>query len=110
MAKNKFEWTPDFWQGWRESDNPYRQHKSRRDRLLVSRLFELRDGERILEVGCGYGWVSQRLWEAPSIEWIGVDRSAEMVSKLLSTASAAEARTLVADAIRLPFEDCKFDK
>jgi hypothetical protein len=24
MNCKKFEWTPDFWQGWRESDNPYR--------------------------------------------------------------------------------------
>ena len=35
MNPKEFEWTPDFWQGWRESDNPYRQYKSRRDRQLV---------------------------------------------------------------------------
>jgi SAM-dependent methyltransferase len=110
MAKNEFEWTPNFWQGWRESDNPYRQYKSWRDRLLVSRLLELRDGERVLEVGCGYGWISQALWKSARIEWIGVDRSPEMVSSLLRTAPVAEGRALVADAVRLPFEDCKFDK
>ena len=53
MDQTNFEWTPDFWQGWRESDNPYRKYKSERDRRLVVDSLELCDGERVLEVGCG---------------------------------------------------------
>jgi SAM-dependent methyltransferase len=110
MDQNKFKWTPEFWQGWRESDNPYRQYKSRRDRILALKLLDLQDGERVLEVGCGYGWISQALWEAAKSDWFGVDRSAEMVCKLRRIRSSPCATALVADAVHLPFGDRTFDK
>ncbi len=82
MKQSEFEWTPDFWQGWRESDNPYRQYKSHRDRRLVLKTLELHDGEKVLEVGFGYGWISQSVWGAAEIDWYGVDRSAAMACRL----------------------------
>ena len=78
----RFAWTPDFWQGWRESQSPYRRHKSERDREIVLALLEPRDGERILEVGCGYGWISVALWQAARIHWFGVDGSPAMIQQL----------------------------
>jgi SAM-dependent methyltransferase len=110
VNQDRFEWTPDFWQGWRESKNPYRQYKSQRDRLLVLEALDLHDGERILEAGFGYGWISQCLWGAAKIEWFGVDRSPAMVSRLLQISPDAHERGLVADAIRIPFRDGEFDK
>ena len=110
MNPSEFEWTPDFWQGWRESDNPYRQYKSRRDRQLVLESLDLHDGDRVLEVGFGYGWISQSLWGAAKIEWFGVDRSAAMVSRLLGLSPHSHPRGLLADAVRLPFRDGEFDK
>ena len=110
MDEMNFEWTPDFWQGWRESDNPYRKYKSERDRRLVVGSLQLRDGERVLEVGCGYGWISRALWGAAKIEWIGVDRSDDMISRLQVTHPEWGGRALVADASRLPFMDGEFDK
>jgi cyclopropane fatty-acyl-phospholipid synthase-like methyltransferase len=68
--RDEFEWTPGFWQSWRESSNPYRQYKSERDRKLVLKSLQLRDGERVLEVGCGYGWISRALWAAAKVEWM----------------------------------------
>lgn len=110
MDQAHFEWTPDFWQGWRESSNPYRQYKSERDRRLVLKSLGLRDHDRVLEVGCGYGWISKSLWDAADIQWTGVDLSAEMVSRLRAAHPKYGARTLVVDARRLPFEDGGFDK
>jgi SAM-dependent methyltransferase len=110
MNPNEFEWTPDFWQGWRESDNPYRQYKSHRDRRLVLKSLDLHDGDKVLEVGFGYGWISQSLWEAAKIEWFGVDRSAAMVYQLHRLSQHAHPRSLLADAVRLPFRDGEFDK
>ncbi|MGB6980225.1 MAG: hypothetical protein WBD66_13550, partial [Candidatus Acidiferrales bacterium] len=69
MDQSGFEWTPDFWRNWRESKNPYRQYKSDRDRRLALELLRLRAGDRILEVGCGYGWISQVIWDAAKVEW-----------------------------------------
>ena len=110
MNQTNFEWTPEFWQGWRESSNPYRQYKSERDRHLVIELLELCTHDRVLEVGCGYGWISQALWDAANIEWTGVDLSAEMVGRLRAAYPRRGDRTLLADARRLPFRDGEFDK
>jgi SAM-dependent methyltransferase len=110
MSQSNFEWTPDFWQGWRESENPYRAYKSKRDRELVLQWLQLHDGERVLEVGCGYGWISRALWAAAKIEWFGVDRSAEMVRHLRAAGANGDARASVADACRLPYNDGEFDK
>jgi SAM-dependent methyltransferase len=110
MNQANFEWTPEFWQGWRESSNPYRRYKSERDRRLVVELLKPCDHDRILEVGCGYGWISQALWEAANIEWTGVDLSAEMVGRLRAAYPGRGSRTLLVDARRLPFRDGEFDK
>ena len=110
MDQTHFEWTPEFWQGWRESDNPYRRYKSQRDRRLVVELLKPRHHDRVLEVGCGYGWISQALWETVNIEWTGVDSSLEMVSRMRAAHPDQAARTLLVDARKLPFKDREFDK
>lgn len=110
MDHTHFEWTPEFWQGWRESGNPYRRYKSERDRRLVVELLTPDDSDRVLEVGCGYGWISQALWDAANIEWTGVDLSAEMVGRLRAAYPERAARTLLVDARRLPFRNGEFDK
>ncbi len=107
-GEQKYEWTPTFWKGWRERANVYRHYKSKRDRVLALELLGLRDGERVLEVGCGYGWVSRALWGAAKIEWMGGDRSGSMLSELKPN---AEGRPLIRmDACRLPLADASFDK
>jgi SAM-dependent methyltransferase len=63
-----------------------------------------RDGEAILDLGCGDGQLTQRI-AASGARVVGVDASAEM-------AEAARARGVqasVADAAALPFEDAAFD-
>ena len=108
VGKVRYEWTPAFWKGWRETGNLYRHYKSERDRCLALELLAPRAGERILEVGTGYGWVSQALWEAAGIDWVGVDRSGSMLRYLRP---AAGSRPLVqADACQLPIADNTFDK
>jgi SAM-dependent methyltransferase len=110
MGRSAFEWTPANWQGWRESTNPYRQFKSERDRMLVLQALQLRDGDSILELGCGYGWISKALLEAAKIRWIGVDRAEPMVRHLRISLDTYRPRALVADGARLPFRASSFDK
>jgi SAM-dependent methyltransferase len=110
-VQRAFEWTPAYWQGWRESLNPYRQYKSQRDRELALQALQLRGGDRVLEVGCGYGWVSRALWQsAQQIEWVGVDRSEAMIQGLGASPESRMDHASVADAHHLPFRDATFDK
>lgn len=108
--RDKFQWTPEFWQSWRESSSPYRQYKSERDRRLVLKTLGLRDGDRVLEVGCGYGWISEVLWGSANIEWTGVDREGAMLQRLSAAHPEHRNRILVSDAGHLPFGDAEFDK
>ena len=110
MNEENFQWSPEFWQSWRESSNPYRQYKSHRDRSLVLKHLGLRDHDRVLEVGCGYGWISEVLWNAARIEWTGIDRSDTMIRRLASAHPRYGTRILIADACRLPFPNNQFDK
>jgi SAM-dependent methyltransferase len=110
MNQENFEWAPDFWQGWRESSNPYRRYKSERDRRLVLKSLEPCDHDRVLEVGCGYGWISEALWNSANIEWTGVDRADAMIHRLRAAHPERGAGVLLADACRLPFRENEFDK
>jgi SAM-dependent methyltransferase len=110
MNGTNFEWTSEFWQGWRESGNPYRRYKSERDRRLVVESLGLRERDRVLEVGCGYGWIAEALWGAADIEWTGIDRSPEMIQRLRSAHPEKGRRAVLADGCQLPFRDGEFDK
>lgn len=105
-----FEWTPGFWQGWRESSNPYRQFKSARDRTLTVQALQLHDAERILEVGCGYGWITEALLQTAKIRWVGLDRSESMIRRLRASLAHSDRAAFVGDACRLPFCSHSFDK
>lgn len=105
-----FQWTPGYWQGWRESKNPYRQFKSERDRTLTVEALELKDGERVLEVGCGYGWITEALHRAARIRWVGLDHSPSMVQRLRTAVPALAPNTFVGDARCLPLVSSSFDK
>lgn len=109
MAGN-FRWTPEFWQSWREANNVYRRYKSYRDRELAMQLMALKDGERVLEIGCGYGWTSEYLLRTVRIQHIGIDISLEMLKNSLQGVSTYAASLVQADALSLPFEDRIFDK
>ncbi len=110
MNQRDFEWTRDFWQGWRESNNLYRRYKSQRDRELLLKVLDVHDGDRVLEVGCGYGWISRALWDAAQIDWFGVDSSPDMIVYLRDSQSARGVHASVADACQLSFKNEEFDK
>lgn len=105
-----FEWTPDYWQEWREASNPYRRFKSERDRSLTLQALRPSEGERILEVGCGYGWITEALLAGARIRWVGLDRSESMVRRLRTSLGQHVPGVLVGDACHLPFPSNSFDK
>lgn len=110
MARSIFQWTPAVWQDWRETANPYRKFKSEQDRTLVLEALQLRDGDSVLEVGCGYGWISEALMKAANIRWIGVDPAEAMVRHLRATLGAYRPNAIVGNGGRLPFPSGSVDK
>ncbi len=105
-----FQWTPTFWQRWREAKNPYRQYKSERDRSLALQALQLRDGDRVLEVGCGYGWISKALLAAARIRWVGLDASESMIRQLRGSLAGYQPNAFIGTAYHLPFPAGSFDK
>lgn len=105
-----FQWTPDHWQNWREASNPYRRFKSERDRVLALQALQLQDQDSVLEVGCGYGWVSKSLLDEAKIRWVGVDQSESMVRQLRVSLETHSPTALVSEGGKLPFRSESFDK
>ena len=101
-------WTPDFWRKYCESGNPYRQYKLQRDTSLAIKLLRPSDGERILEVGCGYGRISQALIASAKIRLVTVDFSSAMLRACKQTLETNFSGCR-ADAGRLPFREGSFD-
>jgi ubiquinone/menaquinone biosynthesis C-methylase UbiE len=68
----------------------------------VMRYLRPRDSERLLEVGCGRGWLTQRMQERIPATY-GVDVNPR------SIVHAVTANLHVMDAVRLEFDDEQFD-
>ncbi len=68
-------------------------------------------GDRVLDVGCGTGYLTALLAEAagPTGEAVGVDPSEAMVARASDVRAAGRARYLVGFAESLPLEDGAFD-
>jgi SAM-dependent methyltransferase len=81
--------------------------------VQVDRL-GLRDGARVLDLGCGEGRHVHAFHLAPGVDVIGLDADAPSLAKAaagLATLPGASGATLLmrGDAYRLPFEDGAFD-
>ncbi len=76
-------------------------------------LLDLRDGYRVLDVGCGTGEDVQALatMVRPGGRAVGVDKSATMIAtaRQRSEGKGRHLRFLIADAYRLRFPDASFD-
>ncbi len=75
------------------------------------RCLSIVDGERVLDIGSGPGFLATALAEAtgPSGKVVGVDISKQMVDRAASKSTHPWLSYQVADATKLPFEDDSFD-
>ncbi|PEG40028.1 SAM-dependent methyltransferase [Mycolicibacterium agri] len=69
----------------------------------------VRDGERVLDVGCGTGAVSFAAAAIPGVNAVGIDRSRAFVAAA-RRADGTRVRFCVGDAAALPMPDDDFDR
>ena len=81
------------------------------------RLMDLRQGERVLDLGCGSGWATQLLarvvGEGPQGfgQVVGIDISDEMVRQASAqSGEIANIKFVVGSAAQIPWEENYFDK
>jgi ubiquinone/menaquinone biosynthesis C-methylase UbiE len=92
----------------------YDRNTGRFSRLLVGQFIDfvgVKDGERLLDIGCGTGslaFTAAALMRRSEI--VGIDRSASFIEYARSRASDARVRFDTGDALSLPYPDDSFDK
>lgn len=95
-----------------------RLHSLGRDqawRRAAVRAADVRAGDRVLDVACGTGDLTQALAATPVREVVGLDFTGEMLElarakrERLGAARAAKLSYVQGDAQDLPFEDARFD-
>lgn len=86
-----------------EADMAFR----RRARILMDYL-ELRDGDRVIDLGCGFGFYLMVMNRLRSVELYGFDQELERLQRAHSEVEAA--RVIQGDLYDLPFEPASFDK
>lgn len=110
---------PGFVQGWWESKwgaSVYDHAQAAVRRVLgfphpTPKMFGMRRGMRVLDVGCGPGDITSRLGSAvgPDGLVLGVDVAESMLRRAVHTASRENVGFLRADVRELPFPDEVFD-
>jgi glycosyltransferase involved in cell wall biosynthesis/2-polyprenyl-3-methyl-5-hydroxy-6-metoxy-1,4-benzoquinol methylase len=79
----------------------------RRTRILLDYL-ELRDGERVLDCGCGMGFHLMAMQKLHDLRLVGLDPDPARLAR--AEQEGATADLVVGEAERLPFEHGSFDK
>ncbi len=75
---------------------------------LIRDLLGAREGERVLDVGCGTGWFTRRFSRSGELQVMGVDQDRNVLG--LARRRDPSAAYLQADARHLPFGDGQFER
>jgi ubiquinone/menaquinone biosynthesis C-methylase UbiE len=80
-----------------------------REVTALTRRFEIAQGARVLDVGCGVGSATRALAERGDIEVVGVDVDPAQIAAAQADGPRENLRFLVMDATALDFPDGQFD-
>ena len=74
---------------------------------MLQRAVEPRQGESLLDVGCGTGWFTRRMAQLPGVQVTGLDINADWLAYARECDAAS--KYIEGDALALPFADSSFD-
>ena len=74
---------------------------------LLQQAVEPRQGESLLDVGCGTGWFTRRMAQLPGVQVTGLDINADWLAYARECDAASD--YIEGDALALPFADSCFD-
>lgn len=74
---------------------------------MLLRAVEPRQGESLLDVGCGTGWFTRRMARLPGVQVTGLDINADWLAYARECDAASN--YIEGDALALPFADSCFD-
>lgn len=74
---------------------------------MLLRAVEPRQGESLLDVGCGTGWFTRRMARLPGVQVTGLDINAEWLAYARERDAASD--YIEGDALALPFADNSVD-
>lgn len=74
---------------------------------LLQQAVEPRQGESLLDVGCGTGWFTRRMAQLPGVQVTGLDINAEWLA--YARERDAVSNYIEGDALALPFADSSVD-
>lgn len=97
--------TPASYDAW--YDTPRGRWIGDREFALLVRLLDSRQGETLLDVGCGSGYFSRRFAREAGLKVTGIDSDPDMIA--FAREKASDVEFTQGDAKRLPFADASFD-
>jgi ubiquinone/menaquinone biosynthesis C-methylase UbiE len=107
--------TADWFKNWSNEYDETLGKMTRHHRMLelAVRLSRVRDGERVLDIGCGTGLLSLTFLRKADCRVLGIDASGEMLSyfekKIAGLSLGGRVECAVGDAASMKFKDATFD-
>ncbi|MGD8331912.1 MAG: class I SAM-dependent methyltransferase [Acidobacteriota bacterium] len=98
--------------GWSPAAEEF-EHAQRRLNEALLKMAELTDGQRVLDVGCGFGGTLERInsaWRDMSLTGVNVDPRQLDICSTIAARNGNALRWEQADACALPFDDARFDR
>jgi SAM-dependent methyltransferase len=77
--------------------------------LAVLDHFGFRDGDYLIDVGCGSGRLTRRIAKLPDCHYLGTDINRAMVNHARATCRRSDFRFARIDGLKIPEEDGKAD-
>ncbi|MBU1052627.1 MAG: methyltransferase domain-containing protein [Proteobacteria bacterium] len=111
MTKSTQKWFKEWSNDYDQTLGKLKRHHEMLD--LAVEMSNVKDGERILDVGCGTGLLSLKFLEAAKCTINGIDLSEDMLNiwkeKIDTLNLSSRVKTKLGDAATLEFEDSTFE-